>query len=110
MAKEKKPKAKKGEKEEKCSDRNCPMHGSLSVRGRTFKGYVKRIVGKRVVIEFERLVYYPKYERYAKKKSRLHAHIPQCIMPEVKIGSYIKVGECRPLSKITHFVVLEVLG
>lgn len=114
MAKRKENKSKEKEKEEKreeekCSDRNCPFHGSLSVRGRTFKGYVKRIVGKRAMIEFERLVYYPKYERYARKKSKLHALIPQCIMPKVKIGSYVKIGECRPLSKIIHFVMLEVI-
>lgn len=102
-------KRKEKKEEEKCSDRRCPVHGKLRVRGRTFKGYVKKIVGKRAVIEFERLVYYPKYERYAKRKSKLHAHIPSCIMPKVNIGSYVKVGECRPLSKITHFVMLEVI-
>lgn len=120
MAKEKKSESKgkeekekeekeKEEIEEKCVDRNCPFHGSLSVRGRTFKGYVKKIVEKRAVIEFERLFYHPKYERYSKRKSKLHAHIPQCLMPKVKIGSYVKIGECRPLSKIIHFVMLEII-
>jgi len=109
MAKEKKEAEERKEAEEKCFDRNCPFHGSLSVRGRTFEGFVKKIAEKRAVIEFERLLYYPKYERYSKRKSKLHAHIPQCLMPKVKIGSYVKIGECRPLSKIIHFVVTEVI-
>ena len=60
---------------------------------------------KRVVIEFERVVYIPKYERYYKKKTRLHARIPEGM--HIQPGDYVKVQECRPLSKITHFLVIE---
>ena len=95
-------------KDEKCRDRLCPSHGSLSVRGRTFKGEVKKIIGRRAVIEFERLAYLKKYQRYAKRLTRLHAHIPECLMAKVTLGSRIKIGECRPISKIVHFVVTEV--
>lgn len=94
---------------EVCNDKRCHEHGSLSVRGRTFKGYVKRIVGSRAVIEWERIIYYSKYERYGKAKGRMHSHIPQCLLNTIKVGDYVKIGECRPLSKIVHSVVLEVL-
>lgn len=102
--------AKEENAEIECKDRRCPFHGRLSARGRSFKGIVKKIVGKRAVIEFKRLVRHKKYERYAKAKTRLHAHIPECLAQKVNIGSIVKVTECRPLSKIIHFVVVDVVG
>lgn len=99
---------KKLEKEKECTDLKCPFHGSLRVRGRYFKGIVKKIVGKRAVVELERLSYSKKYERYAKKKTRLYAYIPKCLAPRIAAGSSVEIGECRPLSKIVHFVVVEV--
>jgi small subunit ribosomal protein S17 len=89
-----------------CTDSNCPTHGNLKIRGRIFEGIVKRKHSKRVAIEFERMVYIRKYERYAKFKTRIHARLPSCIEKEISLGDLIKVGECRPLSKIIHFVVL----
>ena len=89
-----------------CEER-CPTHGSLSVRGRRFEGMLAKMVGQRAVIEWERIIYYPKFERYARLKSKLHAHIPKCMMKELQIGDYIEIGECRPLSKIIHFVVTK---
>lgn len=97
----------KVEKKEECNDKKCPFHGQLSVRGKYFKGTVIKVIGKRAVIEFERLIYYKKYERYAKKKTRLHAYLPQCIAKTIKVGDLVKIGETRPLTKIIHFVVLE---
>lgn len=91
----------------KCNDSSCPIHGSLKVRGRTFKGYVTKKFPKRIVIEFERIIYLRKYERYAKKKTRIHARLPDCKQEEVNVGDYVLVRECRPLSKIIHFVYLN---
>lgn len=92
-------------KKEECTDRYCPFHGSIHTRGRNFKGYIKKIFGKRAVIEWERIVYYPKFERFAKSKSRIHAHIPGCIAESIKQGDYVSAVECRPLSKIIHFII-----
>jgi len=90
-----------------CKDKKCPFHGNLSIRGRHFKGIVKKIVGNRAVIEFERLVYYKKYERFAKAKTKLHAYLPECLKKEIAVGNLVRIGECRPISKIIHFVVME---
>jgi len=87
-------------------ERRCPWHGDVSVRGRHFKGFVKKIFGQRAVVEWSRVIYYPKYERFAKGKSKVHAHIPKCITNNIKVGDYVEIGECRPLSKIIHFIVL----
>lgn len=90
-----------------CSDIDCPTHGELSVRGRAFNGKVIRKFHKRIVIEFERTDYIRKYERYVKLRTRLHARLPVCIDKEINIGDYVRIMECRPLSKIIHFVVIE---
>ncbi len=81
----------------------------LKTRGRTFKGVVVSKNQKRVAIEFERSVFVRKYERYAKSKTKIHARLPESMEKEIKIGDLIKISECRPLSKIIHFVVVEKL-
>lgn len=110
----KKTENKKTEKEEKsagavCSDEKCPFHGKLKTRGRTFEGRVTKKFPKRVVIEFERMVYSKKYERYFKSKTKIHARLPDCIQNEINLGDLVLVKECRPLSKIVHFVVIKKL-
>jgi small subunit ribosomal protein S17 len=90
-----------------CEDRDCPTHGTLKVRGRIFEGRVIKKFPKRIVIEFERMTYVRKYERYAKSRTKIHARLPFCMEKSIDIGDLIQVGECRPLSKITHFVVIK---
>ena len=90
-----------------CNDNDCPWHGNLKTRGRTFRGIVIKKFHKRVVIEFERMIYVRKYERYLKSKTRIHARLPICIEDKINIGDYIKIKECRPLSKMIHFVVID---
>lgn len=84
----------------------CPRHGQISLRGRSFRGTVIKKFPKRVVIEFERTIYIKKYERYAKRKTKLHARLPECMNGEVEKGDYIEIKECRPISKIIHFIVV----
>lgn len=76
-------------------------------RGRTFEGVVKKKFHKRVVIEFERMNYVKKYERYAKSRTKIHARLPEFMEKEINIGDLIKIQECRPLSKIIHFIVIK---
>jgi len=79
----------------------------ISSRGRIFQGVVTRKFPKRVSIEFERTVKLQKYERFLKKKARIHARLPDAMTHDIHPGDLIKVQECRPLSKIIHFVVIE---
>ena len=79
----------------------------ITTRGRTFEGIVTKKFQKRVVIEFERMIYIRKYERYAKSKTKIHARLPEEIENEINIGDLILVQECRPLSKMIHFIVLK---
>jgi small subunit ribosomal protein S17 len=93
--------------EKECSDPNCPFHGKLSVRGSVIEGNVVRSkMQKTIVVErsFERKV--PKYMRFEKRRSKIHAHNPPCI--NAAEGDRVRIAECRPLSKTKSFVVVEV--
>jgi small subunit ribosomal protein S17 len=90
-----------------CNDKDCPVHGNLKTRGKTFEGIIVDKQQTRIAIEFERMVYIKKYERYAKSKTKVHARLPTCMEKEVQIGDFVQIRECRPLSKIIHFVVIE---
>jgi small subunit ribosomal protein S17 len=79
----------------------------VATHGRVFQGYVTKKFATRVVVEFDRSAYVQKYERFLKDKTRLHARLPEAM--DVSVGDYVKVQECRPLSKIIHFVVIEVV-
>ena len=93
-----------------CKDRCCPFHGKISLRGRSFFGYVTKKFPRRVVIEFERTIYIKKYERYAARKTKIHARLSDCMWNNVNIGDYIEVKETRPISKIINFVVLKKIS
>ena len=92
------------EKEEKHKQREKAKN-LVGTRGRIFQGIITKKFPTRVVIEFERTIYLQKYERYFKKKTKLHANLPKNL--DVKIGDLVKIQECRPLSKIIHFIVIE---
>ena len=80
---------------------------TVGTRGRIFEGRVIRKFPKRVAIEFERMVYDRKYERYARFRTKIHARLPESMEKEINIGDLIQVRECRPLSKIIHFIVIK---
>jgi small subunit ribosomal protein S17 len=92
-----------------CSDKNCPFHGNLTVRGRILTGTVTSDkMSKTVIVAWARRVYVPKYERYEKRRSSVKAHNPSCI--NAKKGDLVRISESRPLSKTKHFVIVEILG
>ena len=97
-------------KQEVCNDKLCPTHGKMSLRGRSFKGHVIRKFPKRIVIEFERTVFIAKYERYSKRKTKLHARLPDCLFDKINIGDYVEIMECRPISKIIHFMTVKKIS
>ena len=94
-----------------CKDRLCPVHGDrkLKMRGRTFEGAVIRKFPGRVTIQFERMISLPKYERYEKRRTKIHARLPDCMKDDVAVGDLIQIAETRPISKMIHFVVSKVI-
>lgn len=91
-----------------CSDNKCPFHGSLPVRGIVLDGIVVSQWDKTATVQREYKVKIRKYERYEKRKYKVHAHNPPCLA--AKIGDKVKVAECRPISKTKKFVIIENEG
>lgn len=90
-----------------CNDPNCPFHGHLTVRGQVLAGVVvSSKMDKTVVVQREYLKRNIKFDRYEKRRSKIHAHNPPCI--NAKEGDKVTIAECRPLSKTKNFVIVEV--
>lgn len=90
-----------------CTDPNCPFHGILPVRGQVLSGVVvSDKMDRTVVVQRMFVKKIAKYERYEKRKSKVHAHNPPCI--SAKQGDSVTIAECRPLSKTKSYVVIEV--
>ncbi len=94
--------------ENECEDENCPFHGQLPVRGKTFEGVIESKNEKTVTVKWQYYHKVPKYERYMRKNTKIMAHCPPCI--EVEEGDGVKVGETRPISKGKNFVIIERVG
>jgi len=91
---------------EECNDKNCPFHGSLSVRGQIITGQVSsNKMQDSIIVKREYRHYVPKYERYERRTSTYGAHCPPCL--KIKTGDKVRIAECRPLSKTISFVAIE---
>lgn len=89
-----------------CTDALCPFHGRLSIRGKLIKGKAISVKAKNTaVVEKEYLHYLPKFMRYERRRSRIHAHLPPCL--DVKEGDVVQIAECRPIAKSVAFVVIS---
>ena len=90
-----------------CTDPKCPFHGELPVRGQVLSGVVvSDKMNGTVVVQRAFVKKVAKYERYEKRKTKVHAHNPPCM--NAKAGDNVTIAECRPLSKTKSFVVVEV--
>jgi len=92
--------------EKTCNDPNCPFHGSLKIRGRILEGIVVSAkMDKTVIVRRDYVKYVPKYKRYERRHSRISAHNPPCI--NAAENDFVRIAECRPISKTVSFVVIE---
>ena len=81
----------------------------LSLRGRTFVGKViSAKAQKTATVEWERRLYIQKYQRYEKRRTRVHVHNP----PEIDAvqGDIVKIMETRPISKTKNFIIIEKIN
>ncbi|MEM3408317.1 MAG: 30S ribosomal protein S17 [Candidatus Micrarchaeia archaeon] len=96
-------------KEENCGDAKCFIHGDVKVRGQVLIGTVVSTKAKKTaIVERQRMIYIPKYKRYARTRSRYAAHNPPCI--NAKVGDKVKIGECRKLSRTKTWTIIEIIG
>ncbi len=59
---------------------------------------------KTVVVQVERRVAHPKYKKFIRRRSKFHAHDEK---NEYKVGDRVRIRECRPLSKLKTWEVVE---
>ena len=91
-----------------CTDRNCPFHGRLPVRGQIITGIVSsNRMNQSIIVKREYMHYVKKYERYEKRTSFYPAHCSPCM--DVAVGDNVRIAECRPISKTISFVAIEKL-
>ena len=91
-----------------CNDKKCYIHGNVRVRGGRLVGIVKSTKMKNgATVELDRSIYFPKYKRYARAKSVLHVHNPECI--HANVGDTVLMGETRRLSKTKAWTIMSVI-
>jgi small subunit ribosomal protein S17 len=74
---------------------------------RTIEGVVASDKGNKtikVVVEYQ--TRHPKYGKYLKRRTVLHAHDDK---NEAKEGDTVELAECRPLSKTKHHRLLRIV-
>lgn len=74
---------------------------------RTFVGkVVSAKMQKTITVEVERLVRHTLYEKFQRRRTRLHAHDEQST---AKVGDVVEVMATRPLSKLKRWRLLRVI-
>ena len=81
------------------SERRRRRHGKHGV-------VVRDKMDKTVVVEVERLVMHPIYEKYMRRRSRFMAHDEK---NECRVGDRVSILEARPLSRRKRWVVKSIL-
>ncbi len=61
---------------------------------------------KTINVVMERRVKHPKYGKYIRRRTKLHAHDEQNL---AKIGDQVEIMECRPISKTKHWRLVRVV-
>ena len=61
---------------------------------------------KTIKVVMERRVKHPKYGKYIRRRTKLHAHDEQNL---AKIGDQVEIMECRPISKTKHWRLVRVV-
>lgn len=73
---------------------------------RTLNGkVVSDKMNKSIVVLVERRVKHPKYGKFIKRFSKIHAHDEQ---NTCHIGDMVEIKECRPISKLKRWTLVEI--
>ena len=57
-------------------------------------------------VEIQYSVKHPKYGKYIRRRSLIHAHDEN---NEAKLGDSVEIAECRPISKTKSWVVTRIV-
>ncbi|MCH9643318.1 MAG: 30S ribosomal protein S17 [Gammaproteobacteria bacterium] len=62
-------------------------------------------MNKGIVVLVERKVKHPRYRKYIKRSTKVHAHDEENTS---RIGDLVMIKECRPLSKTKSWTLVDV--
>jgi len=82
------------------------MSSSNTPLARTMMGTViSNKMQDSIVVMIERRVKHPRYGKYIKRSTKVHAHDAdnQC-----QVGDLVIIKECRPLSKLKSWTLVEI--
>ena len=57
-------------------------------------------------VEIQFTVKHPKYGKYIRRRSQIHAHDEKNV---AKLGDRVEIAECRPISKTKSWVLAKVI-
>ncbi|MEZ5963341.1 MAG: 30S ribosomal protein S17 [Planctomycetota bacterium] len=60
-----------------------------------------------IVVEVQRLVRHPRYDKYLRRRTKLYAHDAN---NEAKVGDTVEVMATRPLSKLKRWRLLRIIN
>jgi len=84
--------------------------GSVTVVRRRRQGRIGVVVSnkmqKTIVVEVERLVMHPLYQKYLRRRSRFMAHDEK---NDCKVGDRVQIEETRPLSRHKRWSVKSIV-
>jgi len=77
----------------------------MESRGRVLSGVVvSDKADKTISVKIERKVKHPKYGKIIKRSTKVHAHDEN---NSAKVGDFVSIQECRPISKLKSFVLID---
>ena len=77
----------------------------MESRGRVLSGVVvSDKAHKTISVKIERKVKHPKYGKVIKRSTKVHAHDEN---NSAKVGDFVSIQECRPISKLKSFVLID---
>jgi len=59
-----------------------------------------------IVVEIERLVRHPRYDKFLRRRTKLYAHNAN---NEAKVGDTVEIMATRPLSKLKRWRLLRIV-
>jgi len=82
----------------------------MSEQSRRERRLVGRVVSDKMArtatVRIDRMEAHPVYRKYVRRSTKLHVHDAQ---DEARVGDWVSIRECRPMSKTKSWTLVEVL-
>ncbi|MCP5528655.1 MAG: 30S ribosomal protein S17 [Verrucomicrobiales bacterium] len=62
---------------------------------------------KTIVVRVERRIRHPLYKKIVRRFNKFHAHDEKGL---ARVGDWVRIRECRPISKLKCWRLVEVIG